>query len=215
MFAVSTLNFENPPRDESGKIDYREDFFGKKAFLTVSGHKFHTPKGIGALYIKAGTSFYPTIVGGYQENGYRAGTENVPGIVALGIVAKKMPIATTKTFNLHQKFIDGLKIGIPSCIINGGGVPGTINIGFKYVHREAMVVKLSQNGVYASVGSACAKGIAPSHVLKAMNVPPEHLHGSVRFSFSKYTTEDEIDRAISIITSSYNELREISKGIVS
>lgn len=183
-------------------------------FLTISGHKFHAPKGVGAIYIKNGTRFVPSIVGGYQENERRAGTENVPGIVALGVVAKKKPEITRTTTELHHKFIQALSSRIPSCIINGGGMPGTINVGFKYVHREAMVAKLSQYELYASVGSACARGVRPSHVLLAMNVPGEYINGSVRFSMSKYTTEEEIDRALNIIEKAYLEVRLYSKGVL-
>lgn len=184
-------------------------------FLTISGHKLHGPKGVGVLYIKNNTPFQPTIIGGSQENGRRAGTENVPGIVAIGVIAKKNPCFRDTVYKLHEKFITALSLKIPSVIINGGGVPGTINVGFKYVHREAMVVKLSLNGVYASVGSACAKGIESSHVLKAMKVPQEYINGSVRFSMSKYTTEEEIDKAVGIIVNTYNDIRKLSIGIIS
>lgn len=183
-------------------------------FLTISGHKFHSPKGVGALFIRDGVPFEPSILGGYQENGRRAGTENVPGIVALGAIAKKMPQYYDLVDGLHGQFIEMLSKRIPSCIINGGGVPGTINVGFKYVHREAMVAKLSQYDLYASVGSACARGIEPSHVLAAMKVPQEYLHGSVRFSFSKYTTDEEVVRAIDIIDRAYTEVRYYSKEII-
>lgn len=198
----------------AGKLPLSEYITAEADFMTISGHKFHAPKGIGALYIKNSVPFFPTIIGGHQENGRRAGTENVPGIVALGAVAKKMPIVSETMIELHQRFIRALLSRIPSCIINGGGVPGTISVGFKYVHRESMVVKLSQHDVYASVGSACAKGIEPSHVLTAMKIPQEYIHGSVRFSFSKYTTEKEIDKAIDIIEHVYTEVRAYSKGIV-
>lgn len=198
----------------AGKIPLAQYIAAGTDFLTISGHKFHAPKGIGALFVRNNIPFYPTIMGGYQENNRRAGTENVPGIVALGALAKKMPLATDLMKKLHQKFIYALSARIPSCIINGGGVPGTINVGFKHIHREAMVLRLSQYDLYASVGSACAKGIEPSHVLSAMKVPQEYLHGSVRFSLSKYTTEEEINRAIDIIETVYNEIRSYSIGII-
>lgn len=198
----------------AGKLPLKQYIDAGTDFLTISGHKFHAPKGIGVLYIKNGIKFTPTILGGYQENNYRAGTENVPSIVALGAVAKKMPQYDNFMIKLHEKFIHMLSNRIPSCIVNGGGVPGTISVGFKFVHREAMVAKLSQYDLYASVGSACAKGIAPSHVLTAMNVAQEYIHGSVRFSFSKYTTEEEIDKAIDIIYRAYTEIRLCSKGII-
>lgn len=198
----------------AGKLELVPYIEAGADFLTISGHKFHTPKGIGVLYVKNGTLFAPTIVGGYQEDSRRAGTENVPGILALGIVASKKPKLNDVVLTLHKKFIELLSKAVPSCIINGGGVPGTINVGFQYVHRETMVAKLSQQGLYASVGSACARGIEPSHVLVAMKVPQEYLHGSVRFSFSKYTTDKEVNRAVEIIKQTYEEVRSFSKGIV-
>lgn len=198
----------------AGKLPLKPYIDSGTDFLTISGHKFHAPKGIGALYIKKELPFIPTILGGYQENERRAGTENVPGIVALGVIARKMPTVTDTMVKLHQKFIRALSSNIPSCIINGGDMPGTINVGFKYVHREAMVARLSQYELYASVGSACARGIEPSHVLLAMKVPQEYIHGSVRFSLSKYTTEKEIDRSVGIIERAYSEIRAYSKGII-
>lgn len=198
----------------AGKLSLHPYIKAGTDFLTISGHKFNAPKGIGALYVKTNTPFTSFVVGGYQEYNRRAGTENVPGILALGAVAKKMPQYGEAMIKLHEKFITMLSKRIPSCIINGGGVPGTINVGFKYVHREAMVAKLSQHDLYASVGSACARGIEPSHVLVAMNTPKEYLHGSVRFSFSKYTVEEEIIKAVGIIDKVYDEIRSYSKGIV-
>jgi cysteine desulfurase len=198
----------------AGKIPIKPYIDAGTDFLTISGHKLHAPKGIGALFVKKGTDYYPMILGGYQENNRRAGTENVPGIIALGIVAEKNPASAELLGPLHKKFADLLLDKLPSCIINGGGIPGTINVGFKYVHREAMVVKMSEYDLYASFGSACAKGIEPSHVLKAMKIPNEYIHGSVRFSMSKYTTENEVERAIEIIIRAYNEIRAISMGIV-
>jgi cysteine desulfurase len=187
-------------------------------YMSISGHKFHAPKGIGALYIKPGAPFSPTFFGGSQEFGLRAGTENVPGMVGMGVVAKSMPMYE-KMAQLYDLFLALLRDKVPSCIVNNAELlknqlMGTINVGFKYVHREAMVVKMSEYDLYASIGSACAAGIEPSHVLKAMKVPQEYIHGSVRFSFSKYTTENEIRRAVDIIEKAYNELRAISVGIV-
>jgi cysteine desulfurase len=198
----------------AGKLPIKPYIDAGADFLTISGHKFHAPKGVGVIYIKSGTKFMPTIVGGYQEDERRAGTENVPGIVALGVVAEKMPIVTKTLEDLHYKFIQSLSSRISSCIINGGGVPGTVNVGFKGVHREAMVAKLSQYELYASTGSACTRGVRPSHVLLAMNVSQDHINGSVRFSMSKYTTEEEVSRAIDIIEKSYLEVRSYSKGIL-
>lgn len=198
----------------AGKLPLKPYIEAGTNFLTISGHKFHAPKGVGALYVKDGTPFAPMIIGGYQEYERRAGTENVPGIVALGAVAKKLPGFAGSAIARHERFIEMLSKRIPSCIINGGGVPGTINVGFRYVHREAMVAKLSEYDLYASVGSACARGIQPSHVLLAMKTPDEYIHGSVRFSMSKFTTDEEIDRAIDIIERAYSEVRSYSVGII-
>lgn len=183
-------------------------------YLSISGHKFHASKGVGALYVRTGAPYTALIYGGLQENERRAGTENVPAIVSMGVVAKKYPLFGKKEEQLHRKFIRLLRSRVPSCIINGGDMVGTINVGFQYVHREAMIIKLSQNDVYAGIGSACSLGIKPSHTLEAMNVPPDYIHGSIRFSMSKYTTEQEIDRAVEVIGKVYDELREMGRGII-
>ncbi len=198
----------------AGKIPLKPYIDAGVDYLTISGHKFHAPKGIGAVYIKTGSPFEPIFFGGNQEYGLRAGTENVPGIVGMGVVAKKMPKFGIEMTELHDLFHTLLKDSIPSCIINGGGLHGTINVGFKYVHREAMVIKLSEYDLYASIGSACSSGFGPSHVLKAMDVSQDYIHGSVRFSLSKYTTKNEIIRAIPIIDKAYTELRNMSLGII-
>lgn len=197
----------------AGKIPIKPYIDAGVEFLTIAPHKLHGPKGIGILYIKNNMPFYPTIVGGSQESNRRGGTENVPSIVGFAAVAKKELTYLNIVSPLHRLFIKLLSEKIPSCIINGGDMPGTINVGFRYVHRDAMITKLSEYGLYASIGSACSKGITPSHVLEAMNVPPDYLHGSIRFSFSKYTTENEIIKAIKIIDRSYSEIRILSVGI--
>lgn len=198
----------------AGKLPLRPYIEAGVDFLSVSGHKFYAPKGIGALFVKDGIDFVSSIVGGYQENNKRAGTENVPGIVALGAVCKKYLTGLPDMSVLHQRFIKSLLERLPSCIINGGGLAGTINVGFRYVSREAMVMRLSHNGVYASVGSSCAMGMEPSHTLKAMRVPADYVNGSVRFSMSKHTTEQEVDRAVEVIVKSYNELQDIARGVI-
>lgn len=176
-------------------------------FLSISGHKFHAPKGIGALMIKEGRKFTPLIFGGSHEEGRRAGTENVPGILAMAAVAKKFE--PMKDDN-RQLFIKLLLEKIPEARINGGGIPNTVNVSFPYIHRESMVYLLSKLGVYCSVGSACAKGLEPSHVLRAMGTECQFIHGAIRFSFSKFTTEDEIKRSADIIQSAYVKLKDIS-----
>lgn len=178
-------------------------------FLSISGHKIMASKGIGVLYVKSNTPFSSFILG-KQELNKRGGTENVPGIVALGVVSRN-PVAN---FDFRNKFIQLLSNNIPEVIINGGDIWNTVNVGFPYVHRESLVIELSNNGLFASVGSSCSSGIAPSHVLKAMNVDNKYIHGSVRFSFSKNTTENELIKSIDIIKKSYDRIRSISKGVI-
>lgn len=176
--------------------------------MSISGHKFHAPKGIGALYISKNTPFVPLIFGGEQEFAKRAGTENVPSAIALGIAASK---ARYLSDELRDLFIHLLKNSIPSIAINGAlGVANTVNVGFPGVHRDALVTELSNNKLMASTGSACTKGTTPSHVLLAMNISEEYIHSSVRFSFSKLTTKSEIEKSIPIIKNAYERILSIS-----
>ncbi len=185
--------------------------------LTISGHKLHAPKGIGALYIRKGFRFRPFLLGGHQERGRRAGTENVPGLIALGKAAE---LATQhladvgKEKKLRDRLEKGLIKSIPDTEVNGGGserLPNTTNIGFKYIEGEAILLMLDREGVCASSGSACTSGsLEPSHVLRAMGLPYTILHGSIRFSLSRYTTEAEIDRILEIMPAIVDRLRALS-----
>ncbi len=185
--------------------------------LTVSGHKIHAPKGIGALYVRKGTRFRPLMVGGHQERGRRAGTENVPGIVALGKAAE---LAQSHLTNIahEQQLRDYLETSIltliPDTVVNGNTIkrlPNTTNIGFKYIEGEAILLSMNQYGICASSGSACTSGsLEPSHVLRAMGLPYTVLHGSIRFSLSRYTTQDEIERVIEILPETIARLRAMS-----
>ncbi len=174
-------------------------------FLSISGHKLHGPKGIGALYIKRGVKFSPFIVGGHQERGRRGGTENVPYIVGLGVAAElakrdfdKERINVTK---MRDRLEEGLMDAIPSARINGdtgSRLPNTLNIAFEYVEGEAILMRFDGKGICASSGSACTSGsLEPSHVLRAMGVPFTCVHGSIRFSLSRYNTMEEIEYVIS------------------
>lgn len=186
--------------------------------LGISGHKFHAPKGIGALYVKAGTLFSPLVVGGHQERGKRAGTENVPYIVALGEAARLakegLEYEATEVRRLRDKLESGILKSIFNARLNSGvsnRVPNTTNIGFEYIEGELILLHLSDFGICASSGSACTSGsLEPSHVLKAMGVPFTALHGSIRFSLSRFTTEQEIDAVISIMPRLINKLVKIS-----
>lgn len=185
--------------------------------LTVSGHKFHAPKGIGALYVRRGFRFRPWLIGGHQERGRRAGTENVAGIIAFGQAAalandylSDMP----REKRLRDRLEKGLLGSIPDCEVNGdpkNRLPNTTNIGFKYIEGEAILLSLDQYGICASSGSACTSGsLEPSHVLRAMGLPYTTLHGSIRFSLSRYTTDAEIDRILAVMPGIVKRLRDLS-----
>lgn len=169
--------------------------------MGVSGHKFHAPKGVGALYVKSSTLITPLIIGGHQENGKRAGTENVPFIVGMAKAATMAQDALDYEITHVKRLRDKLETGLLSKIYNArlnsssnDRVPNTTNIGFEYVEGELILLNLDEFGICASSGSACTSGsLDPSHVLKAMGVPFTSLHGSIRFSLSRYTTEAEID----------------------
>ncbi|MEH1770380.1 MAG: cysteine desulfurase NifS [Nostoc sp.] len=186
--------------------------------LTLSGHKLHGPKGIGALYIRRGVRFRPFMIGGHQERGRRAGTENVPAIIALGKAAElellHLEEAIAKERKLRDRLEQTLLATIPNCVVNGDvtqRLPNTTNIGFKYIEGEAILLLLNKYGICASSGSACTSGsLEPSHVLRAMGLPYTTLHGSIRFSLSRYTTEAEIDQVIEVMPSIVERLRALS-----
>ncbi len=186
--------------------------------LTLSGHKLHGPKGIGALYIRRGVRFRPFMIGGHQERGRRAGTENVPAIIALGKAAQlellHLEEATKRERRLRDRLEQTLLAKIPDCVVNGDTtqrLPNTTNIGFKYIEGEAILLSLNKYGICASSGSACTSGsLEPSHVLRAMGLPYTTLHGSIRFSLCRYTTEAEIDQVIEVMPSIVERLRALS-----
>ncbi|MFQ3612870.1 MAG: cysteine desulfurase NifS [Cyanobacteriota bacterium] len=184
--------------------------------LTLSGHKLHAPKGIGALYVRRGFRFRPLLIGGHQEKGRRAGTENVPGIVALGKAAE---LAQTYLGDPHeQQLRDALETGllqrIPDTQVNGHPsqrLPNTTNLGFKFVEGEAILFWLNKYGICASSGSACTSGsLEPSHVLRAMHLPYTVLHGSIRFSLSRFTQAAEVERVLEVLPGIISHLRAMS-----
>jgi len=184
----------------AGKINIDVQDLGVDA-MGVSGHKFHAPKGVGALYVNSKTLITPLIIGGHQERGKRAGTENVPYIVGMGLAAQMAKDAlkyeSTEVKRLRDKLESGLIKRIYNARINAGinnRVPNTTNIGFEYIEGELILLHLSDIGICASSGSACTSGsLEPSHVLRALNVPFTSIHGSIRFSLSRFTKEKEID----------------------
>ena len=186
--------------------------------LSLSGHKIHAPKGIGVLYVRKGVRFRPFLRGGHQERGRRAGTENVPYIVGLGMAAQlssaHMQEARVNEARLRDKLENGLLERIPDCMVNGdveNRLPNTSNIAFKNVEGEAILLMLDRLGICASSGSACTSGsLEPSHVLRAMGVPFNYAHGSVRLSLSRYTTEEDVDYVIENFPGVIETLRAIS-----
>ena len=187
--------------------------------LSLSGHKFHSPKGIGALYIRKGTKFSPFMIGGHQEKGRRGGTENTASIIGLGKAAQ---LAAThlkengydRISRLRDKLERTLLERVPNAIINGdpaNRLPNTTSIAFEYVEGEAILLMMNEHGICASSGSACTSGsLEPSHVLRAMGVPFTAAHGSIRFSLSRYNTEDEIDVILEQSPPIIERLRELS-----
>lgn len=195
--------------------------------MTFSAHKFHGPKGVGGLYVKRGVRLPPELTGGPQERQRRGGTENVPGIIGMGIAAKlarewlQLPSPrgrggqTGKPVEyltaLRDRFEQTIRERVPDAIINARDLPrlwNTSNIAFPRLEAEAILLLLSERGIYASAGAACSSGsLDPSPVLLAMGIPPELAHGSIRFSLSRETTEDEINGALEIIPAVIEKLR--------
>ena len=186
--------------------------------LSLSGHKFHAPKGIGVLYVRKGAKFKPFMLGGHQENGRRAGTENVPYIIGLAkaceLAADEMAHETARIAALRDRLEAGILAACPNVRVNGDTahrLPNTLNVSFEYIEGEAIAYRLSDIGICISTGSACASGsLDPSHVIRAMGVPFIAVHGSVRFSLSRYTTSHEIDYVLENLPPVIRKLRELS-----
>lgn len=187
-------------------------------FLSLSGHKFHGPKGVGVLYVRKGTRVRPMIRGGSQERKRRAGTENVPAIVGMGMAAELAlrdgARQQARLAALRDRLEQGLLAACRHASVNGAGaprIPNTSNISFPYLEAEAILISLDREGICASSGSACSSGSPePSHVLRAMRVPYTHARGSIRFSLSRYNTEAEIDRIIAQTPRMIAKLRAIT-----
>lgn len=186
--------------------------------LSFSGHKLHAPKGIGVLYVRRGTRFLPYLHGGHQERGRRAGTENVPYIVGLGVACElaKSHIneLNTRVKALRDKLERAIVAKIPEVIVTGdrdSRTPNTLNVAFKYVEGEAIILMLNEYGIACSSGSACSsESLEPSHVMQAMGIPFSAAHGTIRFSLSRFTTEEEIDKTIAVLPGIIERLRQLS-----
>ena len=187
--------------------------------LSISGHKLHGPKGVGALYVRKGVKFKPLIFGGPQERRRRAGTENVPGIVGLGkaaaLAAEHFNREPAQVALLRDRLEQGV-LALGQCMVLGdtrSRLPNTANIAFEHLEGEAIIHHLNRAGIAASLGSACASGsMEPSHVLRAMNVPPAALRGAIRFSLSRETTADEIDHVLQVLPDIIAKLRALSSS---
>jgi len=190
--------------------------------LSLSAHKLHGPKGVGAIYIRKGIDLPPLLTGGHQEKGIRSGTYNAPGIVGLGKAAElslthlKGTVATER--KLRESFEKRILEGCPGSFVVAADadrrLPGTVTIIFKGIESEAVLTLLDMQGIYASSGSACSTGSKnPSHVLYAMGVDYTQANSALRFSLSRYTTEEEIDRTVELLATVVERLRRISPYI--
>jgi cysteine desulfurase len=186
--------------------------------LSISAHKLHGPKGTGVLYVRKGTRLSPFMLGGHQESGKRAGTENVPGIVGLGkaceLARKYIKEENKKVKYLRDKLENAILKTCPDSRLNGdkdSRLPNTTNISFEFVEGEAILLMLDRYGICASSGSACTSGsLEPSHVMRAMGVPFTAAHGSIRFSLSRYNTEQEVDFTLEQLPPIIENLRKLS-----
>ncbi|MGD9253507.1 MAG: cysteine desulfurase NifS [Holophagae bacterium] len=192
--------------------------FSNVDLLSFSGHKLHAPKGVGALFIRRGTPCRPFLLGGHQEDGRRAGTENVPYIVglarALELAMERMADDVRRITAQRDRLQKALVEKISYLEVNGGEaerLDNTLNVACHFVEGEGILYQLSEHGICASSGSACTSGsLEPSHVLRAMNVPFTAVHGSVRFSLSHYTTDEDVDKVIEVFPEIIASLRRLS-----
>jgi cysteine desulfurase len=187
--------------------------------LSISGHKLHAPQGVGALYVRKGTTLEPRFFGGSHERSRRAGTENVPGIVGLGKAAELAIQGfesgeTDRVSALRDRLEHAILDNVEAAAVNGAGVPrvpNTSNIYFDYIEGEALIIALDLKGLAVSTGAACSSGaVEPSHVLTAMGLRPDRARASIRFSLGKQNTAEDVDFAIQLVPASVERLRELS-----
>ena len=186
--------------------------------LSLSGHKLHAPKGIGVLYLRRGTRFRPLLRGGHQERGRRAGTENTASIVGLGVACElamqHMEFENTQVKAMRDRLEQGVVAAIPHCFITGdldNRLPNTTDIAFEYIEGEAILMLLNKAGIAASSGSACTSGsLEPSHVMRAMDIPYTAAHGTIRFSFSRYNSMDDVEQVLKVLPEIAAKLRKLS-----
>ncbi|MFZ0540975.1 MAG: cysteine desulfurase family protein [Candidatus Sulfotelmatobacter sp.] len=216
--AESDVYFHTDAVQSAGKVPIDVERIGCDA-LSISGHKMHAPQGVGALYVRKGTRLQPLFYGGRHERSRRAGTENVPGIVALGKAAELAMqgferVDDKKTSALRDRLQQGILAQVEEAGVNGNGaarVPNTTNIYFDHIDGEAMVIALDLKGLAVSTGAACSSGaIEPSHVLVAMGLRPDRARASIRFSLGKQNTAEDIDLALALVPETIARLRELS-----
>lgn len=198
------------PLDLSGELSQVD-------LLSFSGHKMHAPKGVGALYVRKGTPLRPFLLGGHQESGRRAGTENLPYAAALAAacqLATKHLAEMPRVAAMRDELQTRLQAAIPFLEVNGATqprTPNTLSLACHFIEGESILYELNERGICASTGSACSSGsLEPSHVLKAMAIPFTAMHGSLRLSFSAYTTQTEIDALANAIPAVVTSLRRLS-----
>jgi cysteine desulfurase len=216
--AEAGVGFHTDAVQAAGKVSIDVNRIGCHA-LSISGHKIHAPQGVGALYVKKGTKIQPLFYGGRHERSRRAGTENVPGIVGLGIAAQLAKASLDrgddkKMEAMRDRLQQGILALVSDASVNGDGaarVPNTANIRFDHVDGEAMVIALDLRGVAVATGAACSSGaIEASHVLVAMGLRPDQARGSIRLSLGKQTTDEDIDIALALVPETVARLRELS-----
>jgi cysteine desulfurase len=216
--AEGDVYFHNDAVQAAGKVPLDVQRIGCD-LLSISGHKMHAPQGVGALYVRKGTMLQPMLYGGRHERSRRAGTENVPGIIALGKAAELARAGLERSdvvamAGLRDRIEQTVLSGVEATGVNGQGtprVPNTTNIYFDYIEGEALIIALDLKGLAVSTGAACSSGaIEPSHVLTAMGLPSERARASIRFSLGKQNTTEEVDFALGLIPETVARLRELS-----
>lgn len=216
--AEADVYFHTDAVQAAAKVDVNVDRISCD-LLSISGHKMHAPQGVGAMYVRKGTLLRPMIYGGRHERSRRAGTENVPGIVALGKAAE-LALAgfgnaeVSRMSRLRDRLQSGLLAACDEASVNGDGaprVPNTTNIIFNHIEGEALVIALDLKGLAVSTGAACSSGaIEPSHVLTAMGLRPDQARASIRFSLGKQNTDEDVDFALQLVPQVVSKLRELS-----
>jgi cysteine desulfurase len=215
----AAIVFHTDATQTVGKLPIRLDReFAHVDLLSFSGHKLHAPKGIGALFVRRGTAWRPWMIGGHQEGGRRAGTENVPYIAGLAkaveLAAASPPDEEIRIRRLRDRLEQGILERIAWIEVNGRDaprLPNTSNVACHFIEGEGILYQLNEHGICASSGSACTSGsLEPSHVLRAMNVPFTAIQGSVRFSLSRYNTEQGVERILEVFPSIVANLRRLS-----